>query len=85
MTLVHTDESKKALKRYEKLWKRIKDLIRPINNNSDDYDKKYMKIRFSSDEDLPLKKILELHDIIIVVRSVFDDNMTAISSIHKFS
>ena len=26
---------------------------------SDGYDEKYMKIRFSSDEDLPLKKALE--------------------------
>ena len=27
--------------------------IRIITNNSDDYDEKYMKIRFNSDDDLP--------------------------------
>ena len=26
------------------------------NNNSDNSDKKYMKIQFNSDDDLPLKK-----------------------------
>ena len=31
------------------------DLIRSINGNSDDYDEKYIKIKFSSDYDLPLK------------------------------
>ena len=30
-----------------------------------------MKIKFSSDDDLPLKRTLEFHNIIIVVRSVF--------------
>ena len=32
-----------------------------------------MKIKFISDDNLPLKKILQLHDILIVVRSVFND------------
>ena len=45
--------------------------MRPINNNSDDYDKRYMKIKLNIGDDLPLKKILELHNIIIVVRSFF--------------
>ena len=40
-------------------------------NNSDDYDKKYMKIKFNSDDDLPLKKTLKLCNMVIVVRSVF--------------
>ena len=28
-------------------------------NNSDSYGKKYMKIKFNSDDNLPLKKMLE--------------------------
>ena len=50
MTLVHTDESKDAIKMYEELWKRIKDFVRSINNNLDDYDEKFIKVRFNSDE-----------------------------------
>ena len=43
--LVHTDESKDALKKYEELWKKIKNLNRSINKSSDDYDEIYMKIK----------------------------------------
>ena len=31
------------------MWSRIKDLIRLITKNSNDYDEKYMKIKFNSD------------------------------------
>ena len=30
-----------------------------------------MKIKFNSDDDIPLKKMLELYNIMIVARSVF--------------
>ena len=51
MTLAHTDESKDTLKNYEELWKKFKDLARSINNDYENYDEKYMKIRFNSDKD----------------------------------
>ena len=71
MILVSTHESKDTVKKYEKLWNRIRDFIRPVTKNSGNYDQKYMKIKFDLDDDLPLKKILELHNMIVVVRSVF--------------
>ena len=42
--------------------------------NLSDYDEKYVKIKFNSDDNLPLNKILKLHNIIIVVRSVFQED-----------
>ena len=45
-----------------------------MNNNSHDYDEKYIKIKFSSDDDLPLKKTVKSHDSIIIVRSVLNDD-----------
>ena len=51
----------------------MKNLIRSINNNSDGYDEKYMKIKFSLDDNLLSKKILELRNIMIVIRFVFND------------
>ena len=42
--------------------------------NLRDYDEKYVKIKFDSDDNLPLNKILRLHNIIIVVRSVFQED-----------
>ena len=45
LTLVPTNEKKEIIK-YEELWSKIRNLIRSISKNSDDYDKKYMKIKF---------------------------------------
>ena len=49
LTLVHTDESKDRLKKYEELRNKIKDRTRSTNNNSGNYDEKYMKTKFNSD------------------------------------
>ena len=53
LTLVPTNESKEKIKKYEELWIKIRDLIRSITKNLDDYDEKYMKIKFDSDDNLP--------------------------------
>ena len=74
MTLVPTNESKEDIKKYEELWSKIKDFIRSITKNIDDYDEKYMKIKFNSDYELPLNKTIEIHSMIIVVRAVFYEN-----------
>ena len=34
-----------------------------------------MKIKFDSDDDLPLDKTVQLHDMIIFVRSAFHDTI----------
>ena len=74
LTLVPADKSKGTLKKYKELWDKISDLNRSTSNNSDDCDKKYMKIKFNSDDDLPFKKTLALYNMIIVVRSVFHED-----------
>ena len=38
--------------KHEELWNKIRNSIRSITNNSDNYDEKYMKIRFNADSDL---------------------------------
>ena len=40
LTLVPINESKEKIKRYEELWINIRDLIRSVTKNSDDYDEK---------------------------------------------
>ena len=49
-------------------------LIKLITKNPDDYDEKYMKIKFSSDDELPLNKTIEIPIVTIVVRAVFLEN-----------
>ena len=38
---------KVSLKKHEELWNKIRDLIRSITKNADDYDEKFMKIKFN--------------------------------------
>lgn len=40
----------------------------------DEYNDKYMKIRFNSDDNLLLKQELETRNILIIIRSVFCDS-----------
>ena len=66
LTIVPTTESKEKIK--------IRDFIRSITKNSDDYNEKYMKIKFNEDDKLPLNKTIESRTIIIVVKAVFQEN-----------
>ena len=70
LTLLSTYESKEIIKKCEGLWSKMRGLIRSITNNLIDYDEKYMKIKFDSD-DLPVNITIEFHNATIVVRSVF--------------
>ena len=72
--MVSKDRNKKALQKYTELWDRIKNLIEKINDIPGDYDEKYMKIKFNSDDDLPLNKKLKLHNMTMAIRSVFQED-----------
>ena len=56
---------------HEEFWNRIRNLIRAITKNSDDYDEKYMKIKFNWDDDLTLNKTTKIHNATIVFKAVF--------------
>ena len=79
MTVVSAAESKDTLKKSEKNRSRIKDLITSVTNNTGDYEEKYMKIKFNSDEDLPSKKTLKFCIMILgqllrhVISTVFHE------------
>ena len=82
LTLVPIDESKEKIKKYEELWIKIRNLIRSITKIWDDYDEKYMKIKFNSDEKLLLNKTIEIPNMTIIVRATF---LEMINVIHEFS
>ena len=71
LTFVSTNESKVIIQKYEKLWSKIRDLIRSITKNSDDYGKKYIKTKFYLDDDLPLNKLIKIHITVIGTRTIF--------------
>ena len=70
-----TDENKELLKKYNDVFNGIRDEIKTINGGKEnDYEKDYMKIKFNSDDDLPLNKPLKFHNMTITIRSVFEED-----------
>ena len=68
------DENKEVLKKYADVWDGIKNKIKAINGGKEnDYGKDYMKIKFNSDDDLPLSKPLKCHAMTIIIRSVSEE------------
>ena len=65
------DKNKELIKKYNDVFNGIRDKINKINSNECDYEKDYMKIKFNSDDDLPLKKPLKFHSVTVIIRSVF--------------
>ena len=74
LTLVPTNETKEKIKKYEELWIKIRDVIRSITEKLDNYNEKYIKIKFDSDDNLPLIKTKEIPIVTIVVRAIFHEN-----------
>ena len=67
-------KAKKKLKKYGELRSKIRDLIKPKTKKPDDYDEKYMKIKFDSDGNFPLNKTIEIPIVTMIVRAVFHEN-----------
>ena len=53
-------KAKKNFKNMKNCGINLRYLIRSITKNSDDYDEKYKKIKFNSDDALPLNKKSEM-------------------------
>ena len=75
MELHSTDENKEVLKKHKKLWDGIKNEIEAINGSKEcEHSKDFMRIKFDTDDNLPLNKTLKLHNMTIVIRSVFEEH-----------
>ena len=67
------DENKEVLKKYTDVWNGIKNKIKDVSSGKRDYEKDYMKIKFNSADNLPLKKQLKFHNMTIVIRCGFSE------------
>ena len=65
---------KKPLKKYSDVWRGIKNKIEAVKSGKYDYEKDYIKIKFNSDDDLPLNKPLKFHSVTVTIRSVFEED-----------
>ena len=66
------DENKELIKKYNDVFNGIRDKIKEINSDECDYEKDYMKIKFNSDDNLPLNKPLKFR--LMTIRSAFKED-----------
>ena len=76
-----TDENKELIKKCNDVFNGIRDKIKEINSDACDYEKDYMKIKFNSDDDLPLNKPLKFH-LMTITSDLFLKKM--VNSIRSF-
>ena len=69
-----TDENEKLLKRYDGVFNGIIDKIKKIDDDWLKYSKGYMKIKFNSDDNLPLNKQLKFYNMTVTIRCVFEED-----------
>ena len=67
-------ENKKLLKRYDGVFNGIMDKIKKIDADWLEYSKDYMKIKFNSDNNLPLNKPLKFYNITLTIRYTFSED-----------
>ena len=68
------DGNKKLLKRYDDVFNGIMSKVKKIDDDWLEYAKDYMKIKFSSDDNLPLNKPLKFYNITVTIRCAFSED-----------
>ena len=78
-----TDENEEVLKKYTDFWDGIKNKIEKINGSKKgEYGKDFMKIKFNTDDNLPLNKPLKLQLLTIIVRCIFEEDSKFYSQLY---
>ena len=75
LVLDDVDENKEVSKKYEEVWESVKKEIETINGcKKIEYGKDLKKIRFESNDDLPLNMPIKPHLLTIIIWSVFGED-----------
>ena len=65
----------RSIKNVQRRWDGIKNEIETINGGKKgEYAKDFMKIKFNTDDNLPLNKPLKLNLLTIIVRYIFEED-----------
>ena len=64
------------MQKYQEVFDGIKEIIKKINDYSQSitYDENHMKIKFNTDDNIPLNKIIYFPTTTIIIRSVTQKN-----------
>ena len=70
--LIINSENGDIMQKYQELFDGLKETIKKINDNNQPikYDDSYMKIKFNTDDNIPLNKIIYFPTITIIIRPV---------------
>ena len=75
LVLDDVDKNKEVWKKYGEVWDGIKKEIETINGGKKvEYSKDLKKIKFESDDDLPINKPMRIHLLTIMIRCVFSED-----------
>ena len=74
LVLDSVDENKELLKKYSDDFDGIMGKIKEVDDSECNYENDYVKIKFNSDDDLSLNKLVKFH--LITIRSVFEEDGT---------
>ena len=70
--IIFGDEN--VLRIFANIWKSIRAKLEKNTSGIVQYDKDYMKIKFESNDNLPTDNIINMHQVTIIIRSVFAQN-----------
>ena len=74
MVFYVTDENKELLEKYNDVFNGIMSKIKKIDDDWLEYSKGYKKIKFNSDDNLPLNKPLKFYQMTITIRCVISED-----------
>ena len=75
LVLDDVDKNRKVSKKYEEVWKGVKKETQTITRGKKiEYGKNFKKIRFESNDDLPMNKPIRLHLLTIITGCVFSED-----------
>ena len=63
-----------VLRKFANVWKSIRAKIEENTGGIVQYDKNYTRIKFESSDNLPTDNIVNIHQVTIIIRSVFAQN-----------
>ena len=69
-----TDKNKQLLRRCDNVFNGLIDKIKKIDDDWLEYTKDYTKIKFNSDDNLPLNKPLKFYDMTVTIRCVISED-----------
>ena len=70
--------------KYTELWNKTKNLIVKVSGKPVKYKKELIIIKFESDDYLPLIKLLKLHNLKVIVGSVFQEDNNCYPQIYLY-